>query len=70
MCVTAKNFGLQEENTNTSKPQESSLWLKGIPCSVEIKVKRPLNRKKGWGTTERERWTEKERKREGGCSVL
>ena len=48
MCLTAKNFELQEENINISKP---------------------LIRKTGWGTTERERdiWTERERK--GICSA-
>ena len=38
MCLTAKNFGLQEK-TSTS------------PTSRE----RPLIRKTGWGTTEREK---------------
>ena len=31
---------------------------------------RSLIRKTGWGTTERVRWTGRERKREGGCSAL
>ena len=52
MCLTAKNFGLQEETSTSANRRE-----------------RPLIRKTGWGTTERERdlWTERERK---GDAVL
>ena len=39
MCLIAKNFGLQEENINISKPQGNTTII----------------RKTGWGTTERER---------------
>ena len=53
MCLTAKNFGLQEENIIISK-------LQG----------RPLIRKTGWGTTERERDIWRERERKGGCSDI
>ena len=55
MCLTAKNFGLQEKNINISKPQGRTTII----------------RKTGLGTTVRERgiWTETERKREGGCSA-
>ena len=58
MCLTAKNFGLQEENINISKQQGKTI---------------NIIRKTGWGTTERERerdkWTERDRI-EGGCSAL
>ena len=51
---TAKNFGLQEEKTNISKPH-------GKTTQNNIK-------KTGWCTTKRDTWTERERKRE--CSTL
>ena len=49
MCLTAKNFGLQEleEENIISKPQGKALI-----------------RKTGWGTTKIDIWTERERKRE------
>ena len=45
MCLTAKNFGLQEETSTSPNRRE-----------------RPLIRKTGRGTTERDIWTERERK--------
>ena len=50
MCLTAKNFGLQEENINISANRKE----------------RPLIRETGWGTTERERERQMDRKREKG----
>ena len=52
-CVyTAKNFGLQEENINISKPQ-------GKKTNAENGM--GYHRKR---TEKRDRWTERERKRE------
>ena len=31
MCLTAKNFGLQEENINISKPQGKTTKRHGVP---------------------------------------
>ena len=50
MCLTAKNFGWQEE-----KHQH-------LPNRRE----RPLIKKTGWGTTERERQMDRKRGKEGG----
>ena len=52
MCLTAKNFGLQEENINISKPQ-------GKTTNEENGIGYHRKRERG-------RWTERERKREGG----
>ena len=49
MCLTGKNFGLQEENINIYPPNHRG---------------RPLSTKTGWGTTERERHKIMDRKRE------
>ena len=52
MCLAAKNFVLQEENINISKPQGKITILRNM----------------GWGTTERERERQTDRKseKEGG----
>ena len=48
--------------------------LRTLDCKKKTSTprERPLTKKTGWGTTERERerWPERERKREGGCSAL
>ena len=49
MCLTAKDFGLQEENINISKQQGKTTTV---------------IRKTGRGTTERERERQMDRKRE------
>ena len=48
MCLTANNFGLQEEKNQ----------------HIDTAGEKTLIRKTGWGTTEteRDRWTERERK--------
>ena len=66
MRLTAKDFGLQQENMKTSTSPN--------------RRERQLIMITGWGTPERDRdretdrqmdrWTEGERKREGGCSAL
>ena len=56
MCLTAKNFGLQEENINISKPQGKA---------TNLENGKGYHRKR-----EGDRWTERERKREGGCGAL
>ena len=53
MCLTVKNFGLQEENINIAKPQGKT---------TNMKKEMGYHRK-------RDRWTEKDRKKEGGCSA-
>ena len=51
MCLTAENFGLQEKTSTSS-----------------TRMDKPQIKKTGWGTTDREkdRWTKRMRKREGG----
>ena len=58
MCLTAKNFGLQEENINISKPQ-------GKTTNYEIGMGYHRKRER---ERERDTWTERERK--GGCSAI
>ena len=55
MCLTAENFGLQEKTSTSS-----------------TRMDKPLIKKTGWGTTDREkdRWTKRMRRREGGCRAL
>ena len=54
MCLTANNFGLQDENIKISKPQgKTTNWENGMG----------YHRKR-----ERDIWTERERK--VGCSAI
>ncbi len=56
MCLTAKNFGLQGENINISKPQgKTTNWENGMG----------YNRKR-----ERERHMDRKRERKEGCSAI
>ena len=50
MCLTAKNFGLQEENINISKPQgKTTNWENGMGYHRK--------RERGtYGQKEREKW--------------
>ena len=55
MCLTAKNFGLQEENSNISKPQGNTTNLEN-GTGYHRKRERHMDRKR--------------EKREGGCSAI
>ena len=46
MCLTAKNFGLQEEDINISKPQERPLIRKTGWGTTERKRERHMDRKR------------------------
>ena len=48
------------------------LWIARKTSTSSTRMDKPLIKKTGWGTTDREkdRWTKRMRRREGGCRAL